>query len=132
MVSNVSLDLKKKNMLINLPSFNFNFKNRYVGPQQQEQPGTNGTGCSFFYPLIPECPTQPRVSVSNIQFYDITMINGDTLPGVLLLDPSNPGTGFIFSNVTNEGTFLVQSNYICKNIQGSFLHSKPTPVCTSP
>lgn len=102
----------------------------FIGPQQQEQPGTNGTGCSFFYPLVPECPTQPRVAMSNIKLYNVTFINGVTLPGVLLCDPATPCTGFEFNNVINEGEFLVQPDYVCKNVEGSFINSKPPIVCS--
>ena len=55
---------------------------KQIGPQQQRQPGTNGTGCSFFFPVDnTSCPTQPRVTVSNIVLKDIQLYNGATLPG---------------------------------------------------
>jgi hypothetical protein len=41
--------------------------------------------------VIPQCPTQPLVSMSNITLQDVYMTGGLTLPGVLLLDPANPG-----------------------------------------
>jgi len=37
----------------------------YVGPQQQNEPGggQDGTGCNFLFPMVPVCPTQPRVTM---------------------------------------------------------------------
>ena len=87
----------------------------WIGPQQQKQPGTNGTGCSFFYPEDPTCPTNPRVTISNIHILDSTFSNGDTLPGVFLCDPINPCSGIVLDNVVNTGTFRVQNSYACHN-----------------
>jgi hypothetical protein len=100
-----------------------------IGPQQQDQPGTPGNGCSFRYPLVPVCPTQPRVSVSNIVLENINFAEGDTLPGVLLCNETNPCSGFVFNNVKNKGNFLVQSNYVCQNTIASFIDSDPVPDC---
>jgi hypothetical protein len=41
--------------------------------------------------VIPQCPTQPLVTISNITLQNVNMTGGLTLPGVLLLDPANPG-----------------------------------------
>jgi hypothetical protein len=78
----------------------------YVGPQQQNEPGggSDGTGCNFLFPMVPVCPTQPRVTMTGITFRNITAV--DTLPlfegpGVLLCDEENPCTGVTFENVTN-------------------------------
>lgn len=78
----------------------------WVGPQQQNQPldKSSGTGCNFLFPFIPNCPTQPLVSINRVTFKNIVSV--DTLPvfegaGVILCDPKNPCMDFSFSNVTN-------------------------------
>jgi len=79
----------------------------WIGPQQQNQPNDNdsGTGCSFLFPFVPTCPTQPLVSIRHVTFKNIVAV--DTLPvfegpGVILCDPKNPCTDFVFSNVSNQ------------------------------
>jgi polygalacturonase len=78
----------------------------WIGPQQQNQPGKgSGTGCNFLFPFIPQCPTQPLVTMSNIVLRNV--IATETLPlfegpGVILCDPTNPCTNFVFENVTNS------------------------------
>lgn len=106
----------------------------WIGPQQQRQPGTAGTGCSFFYPIVDECPTQPRVSMTNIVLDDVTFENGVTLPGVMLANVSTPYTDFKFNNVTSSGflfgEFLLNQNYICKNVKGTAdKMTSPVPAC---
>lgn len=95
----------------------------WIGPQQQKQPGTTGTGCSWLYPVQDECPTQPRVAITNIVLDNVSFVDGVTLPGVLLGNVTAPYTGFKFTNVTSQGVlageFLVQQNYVCKNVQGT-------------
>jgi hypothetical protein len=78
----------------------------YVGPQQQNEPndGSNGTGCNFLFPFIPDCPTNPLVTMRNITFKNIHAT--ETLPtfegpGVILCDAANPCQDIIFNNVTN-------------------------------
>lgn len=101
----------------------------FVCPQQEQQPGTAGTGCSFLYPIIPQCPTQPLVSISAITLQNIALTGGLTLPGVLLCDPTTPCTDFEFENVVNTGTFLVNSTYVCENISGFHANTSPNPGC---
>ena len=106
----------------------------WIGPQQQRQPGTAGTGCSFFYPIVNECPTQPRVSMTNIVLDDVVFENGITLPGVMLANVSTPYTNFRFANVTNtgflSGKFLLDQNYVCENVQGEADNTtSPLPAC---
>jgi hypothetical protein len=79
----------------------------WVGPQQQNQPNDNssGTGCNFLFPFIPDCPTQPSVTIRRVSFIDIVAV--DTVPtfegpGVFLCDSLNPCVDFVFSNVTNS------------------------------
>lgn len=102
----------------------------WVGPQQQKQPhnGTD-TGCSFFYPLNQTCPTQPRINITNILFQNVTSTGGLTLPGVFLCDPSNPCKNIILDSVSNDGTWLVQKDYVCKNIQGKQQDANPPLKC---
>lgn len=78
----------------------------WVGPQQQNQPGTDDqpTGCNFLFPYVPRCPTQPRVALRQITLRDV--VATDTLPlfqspGVVLCNHSNPCTDFLFANVVN-------------------------------
>ncbi len=97
----------------------------------EQQPGSPGTGCSFLYPIIPQCPTQQRVSMSNILLEDVHLSGGLTLPGVLLLNASTPGVNFTFNNVVNTGPFLVQKDYVCQHIDGVVANSLPVPSCFS-
>eukprot|EP01137_Pigoraptor_chileana_P009217 Opistho-2@57146 len=102
----------------------------FIGPQQQKQPHSSGTGCSFFYPIVKECPTQPRVAMSNIHLENVELTGGLLLPGVILCNATQPCTGFTFKNVTNTGTFLVQKNYVCENVVASTSdNSKPSIPC---
>lgn len=106
----------------------------WIGPQQQKQPGTAGTGCSFFYPIVDECPTQPRVSINNILLDDVVFENGVTLPGVMLANVSMPYTGFKFNKVTSRGfmsgDFLLEQDYVCKNVKGTAdKTTAPLPSC---
>jgi hypothetical protein len=76
----------------------------WIGPQQMNEPNEESVGCNFLYPFIPECPTQPLISMSNIKLVNVTAI--DTLPlfegpGVILCDIGNVCTDFEFNNVTN-------------------------------
>ena len=76
------------------------------------------------------CPTQPRVAMVNITLEDVHYSGGLTLPGVILCDPANPCTGFVFRNVTNTGLFLVSKEYSCHNAEGVSLDStSPSPPC---
>jgi polygalacturonase len=78
----------------------------WIGPQQQNQPGeAAGTGCNFLFPFIPVCPTQPLVTMTNIVLRNVHAT--ETMPlfeglGVILCDPANPCTNFVFDNVTNS------------------------------
>jgi len=101
----------------------------WIGPQQQHQPHSSGTGCSFLYPIVPVCPTQPLVTISNITLENVAFSGGLTLPGVLLCDPATPCTGFRFINVTNTGPFLVSPSYVCENVQGTTDNVTPAPGC---
>jgi len=103
----------------------------WIGPQQQRQPGTAGTGCSFFYPIVDKCPTQPRVPITNIKLLNINMKNGLLLPGVFLCNETNPCTGFEINNVQNSGRFLVQDDYVCENVEAIVTNSSPSLNCVA-
>jgi len=104
----------------------------WIGPQQQRQPGTEGTGCSFLYPLVDKCPTQPRVTLTNIVLQNITLLGGLTLPGVILCNETNPCRDFVWEDVYNEGPFFVGEDYVCQYASGIVSNSKPAPSCFTP
>ena len=102
----------------------------WIGPQQQDQPGgKSNTGCSFFYPVVPTCPTQPRVPVTRISLEDVTLTEGITLPGVLLCNSTVPCSEFSFRNVINTGIWGIMPDYVCENVQGSQSGNQPPPLC---
>ena len=77
----------------------------YIGPQQQKQPGTGkGPGC-MFYPLNKTCPTQPRVTISDITLRNITSRGGLLPAGVIRCNETNPCTNFKFENVDIRSEF---------------------------
>jgi len=102
----------------------------YIGPQQQKQPDGGGPGC-MLYPLVKNCPTQPRVPMYNITLRNIA-IDGTLLsPGILRCNETAPCSGFVFDNVivSKPGKFPIGATYICENIEGVSLNSSPTPPC---
>jgi len=105
----------------------------WIGPQQQNQPdGTADTGCSFFYPIVDACPTNPLVTFSDITIRNVTFEKSVTMPGVILCDAANPCTGLDISYVTNnpiDGGYLVQDDYVCLNAQGKFEGNSPEFKC---
>lgn len=104
----------------------------WIGPQQQRQPGTAGTGCSFLYPIVDQCPTQPRVPITNVGLYDVHYTGGLTLPGVLLCNATRP-CDITFNDVTNDhGSFVVQKDYVCQNVNLTMGGKvSPAPPCSS-
>ncbi len=91
-----------------------------VGTQQQQQPGSSGTGCSFLFPILnSSCPTDPQVTVQNITFRNVSIYNALLSPGVLIANASNPGTGFVFDNVVvhNASTWPV-TGYLVESVAG--------------
>ncbi len=97
----------------------------------EQQPGSNGTGCSFFYPIVPQCPTQPRVNITGIQLYNIIMYGGLTLPGVLLCDPTNPCRDTVFDGVVNYGR-SVQPSSVVSVLAAAATMSSPAVVVLVP
>eukprot|EP01116_Phalansterium_solitarium_P003427 TRINITY_DN14251_c0_g1_i1.p1 TRINITY_DN14251_c0_g1~~TRINITY_DN14251_c0_g1_i1.p1 ORF type:complete len:447 (+),score=149.96 TRINITY_DN14251_c0_g1_i1:347-1687(+) len=101
----------------------------YIGPQQQEQPDGSGPGC-MFYPIDPNCPTQPRVTVRNITLRNVTVHNSLLFPGILRCNETNPCTGIDFDGVTFADWVVEPSqDYICENVQGQATASNPVPSC---
>ena len=79
----------------------------WIGPQQQNQPGKNSTntGCNFLYPFVPVCPTNPLVTIRNIQLENIAAVDTIPLlesPGVIICNSENPCENINFINVTNS------------------------------
>lgn len=77
----------------------------YVGPQQQREPDGDGPGC-LMYP-IEKCPTEPRITIGNITFKNITS-DKDTL-NVLRCNETNPCKNFQFIDVDIKGHFIVEN-----------------------
>jgi hypothetical protein len=86
-------------------------------------------GCSFFYPIVDQCITNPLVPISNVRLVNVSMHEGVFLPGVILCNSTNPCSGFYFENVVNHGPFIVQDSYQCENIIGTAVNCKPAPAC---
>jgi len=97
----------------------------YIGPQQQKQPDGSGPGC-MFYPLNPDCPTEPRVSIKDIILKDVKSDNGLLLPGIIRCNETNPCDNFMFDNVNVSG-WMSNKGYICENINGISYDSYPIP-----
>ena len=66
----------------------------YIGPQQQKEPDGSGDGCFLNWY---DCPTQPRVTISDIKLINITS-EDDSLTniGVLRCNVTNPCTKPLF------------------------------------
>ena len=77
----------------------------YVGPQQQHEPDGKGPGC-MLYP-VEKCPTQPRITIENISFRNITS-DSSTL-NVMRCNETNPCKNFMFDNVNIKGHFIVEN-----------------------
>jgi len=86
----------------------------YIGPQQQKQPDGTGPGC-MLYPLDGYCPTQPRVSVSDVVLRNVEIKHALLGPGIVRCDPSNPCSNFSFENVRVNGLFVLERHFICEN-----------------
>ena len=102
-----------------------------MGTQQQEQPGSSGTGCSFLYPLPnTTCPTDPQITLANITLRRVTVNSPLLSPGVLIANATNPARGFVWDGVVfhNASTWPVAGGaYLCNNI-GGVVKGGTTPV----
>lgn len=104
----------------------------YIGTQQQKQPYTNGTGCSFFFPLPgTECPSNPLVTVNNITLRNVNIYGGVLSPGIMRCDEKNPCNNLVFDgvNVYNRSLFPVEEGYLCENFSGYASNSNLVPSC---
>jgi polygalacturonase len=105
----------------------------WIGPQQQEQPGSGAnTGCSFLFPLPgKQCPTDPLVTISDVVLRNVNIYGGVQSPGVLLCNSQNPCTNFLFDNVNVYGRshFPVVEGFYCENVQGYAQNSNLYPKC---
>ncbi len=95
----------------------------WVGTQQQHQPGGGGgqTDCPFIYPLLnTTCPADPQVTVANITLRNFDISGSLLSPGVLSMNASNPGTGFVFDGVIvhNASAWPVPTGYLVAHVQG--------------
>lgn len=94
------------------------------------EPGTSGNGCSFLYPIVDQCPTQPRITMRNIRLENVTATGSLLMPGVILGDPLNPIQNLTFDGVLGSGKNLIKTEYICQGVtNSSFVNSVPLPQC---
>jgi len=104
----------------------------WIGPQQQQQPGSSGTGCNFVYPLDnTTCITDPQVTVRDVTLRRVDFYNGPS-PGVIRFNVSNPATGLIFEDVVhhNSSGWPVGADYLCDYASGVALGTtSPVPPC---
>lgn len=104
----------------------------FIGTQQQHQPHSSGTPCSFFYPLPgTECITNPLISMNNIILRNVSIFNGVLSPGIMICNSTNPCTNFLFDNVNvnNRSDFPIKDGYLCENISGYAKNSNLVPNC---
>jgi polygalacturonase len=92
----------------------------FVGPQQQRQPGTAGNNCSFFYPVVPHCETSPYVYMNHYSFNDISVVDGESTPGVIVCDPTMPCDDVAFNGVNLQGGWTAYSNFTCINAKVAY------------
>lgn len=104
----------------------------YIGTQQQHQPHSEGTGCSFFYPLPgQQCQANPHITVRDITLRNVTIHGGLLSPGILLCNETNPCINLIFDgvNVYNKSVWPIADGYLCKNFRGFAVNSNLVPNC---
>ena len=87
----------------------------------------------MLYPLILDCETQPRITVSNITLRNITSEGGLLPPGIIRCNETNPCTGFEFDNVNFKGWYNdYDLGFITEYVQGESINSYPDPGFSSP
>ena len=79
--------------------------------------------------FMKNCPTHPRITISNILLIDVTSTGGRLLPGVLLGNATNPVRNLTFVRVHNQGEFIVRKDYVCEGVLGNAIDSSPAPSC---
>ena len=95
-----------------------------LGPQQQKEPDGSGDGCfvNFW-----QCEANPRVNMTDIYLYNVSVDQPITNPGIMSCNETNPCTGFVFDNVKFVGDSI--EPYVCQNIYGEATNSYPNPWC---
>jgi hypothetical protein len=100
----------------------------YIGTQQQHQPHSGGTPCSFFYPLPGTvCETNPLVTIDNVVLRNVNIYGGALSPGILIWNSTNSCTNFNFDNVYNRSLFPVKEGFLYLNIKGFARNSNLIP-----
>ncbi|KNC52979.1 uncharacterized protein AMSG_09154 [Thecamonas trahens ATCC 50062] len=98
-------------------------------PPRATLTGPANTGCSFFYPIDPVCPTQPRVPITNVVVDSFTADKTLMLPGVILCNATKPCSGLSFSSVAITGDFVVQPDWSCHNADVVQTQTTPAIKC---
>eukprot|EP00040_Diaphanoeca_grandis_P018857 m.99295 g.99295 ORF g.99295 m.99295 type:complete len:504 (-) comp27142_c2_seq1:85-1596(-) len=104
----------------------------WIGPAQQAD---SAHACSFDWPNVPDasCPVSSAYTFNNITLRDITIIDGDQSPGIIVANLTNPMTNVVFDNVVakNPGsTPFGAKGYACFGINGTTRGStSPIPPC---
>lgn len=93
----------------------------WVSTQQQHQPGSGAnTHCSFFYPLPgTQCPTDPRVPVTNLKLRNVTAVRSWLSPGVLRCSTDEGQcTGWEWSDVhmTSITHLPMGDHFLCQGL----------------
>jgi polygalacturonase len=100
----------------------------WIGPQQ-ETTGPGEASCSFLYPIIDECPTQPLVTISNILLENMVLTRGLFLPGIILGNETNPISNLTMKSIQNSGKFVIGEEYICEGTDAHVSDCSPIPDC---
>ena len=102
----------------------------WIGPQQQAQPGGFNAGCSWLYPFIGDCPTNPLVTFEDISLKNITSTGNLLTAGVIICNETNPCKNFTFVDVHISSPLfdkLGKDLYTVANIEGVAINSSPIP-----
>lgn len=82
----------------------------------------------MLYPLVPDCPTQPRITITNITLRNVSGENGFLPPGIIRCNAKNPCKGINFDGVNFGGWFgNFGLGYIVENALGTVTKSYPPP-----
>lgn len=87
----------------------------------------------MFYPLNKDCPTQPRIDISDITLRNITSTGGYLPAGILRCNETNPCTNIVFENVDVRSSVwdTLHESYITENVHGTATGSFPHPSFNS-
>lgn len=100
----------------------------YIGPQQEQQPGQGSEGCSWFYPIVDQCATNPAVQISNILLENVTLVDSLLWPGVINCDKDRKCLNMRFINVYSAGLYIIQPIYECHHAEGVKINSNYLPL----